>query len=29
MFGFGKDDTHSLTMNQPHPDSLLDTGAQG
>jgi len=29
MFGFGKDDTHSLTMNQPHPDSLLDTGVQG
>ncbi|WP_343526677.1 xanthine dehydrogenase family protein molybdopterin-binding subunit [Sphingomonas sp.] len=29
MFGFGKDDTHSLTMDQPHPDSLLDTGVQG
>ena len=29
MFGFGKDDTNALTMNQPHPDSLLDTGVQG
>ncbi|MDQ1229538.1 xanthine dehydrogenase family protein molybdopterin-binding subunit [Sphingomonas sp. SORGH_AS_0879] len=29
MFGFGKDDTNTLTMNQPHPDSLLDTGVQG
>lgn len=29
MFGFDKDDTNALTMNQPHPDSLLDTGVQG
>jgi xanthine dehydrogenase YagR molybdenum-binding subunit len=29
MFGFGKDDKNALTMNQPHPDSLLDTGVQG
>ena len=27
MFGFGT--TNSLTMDKPHPDSLLDTGAQG
>jgi xanthine dehydrogenase YagR molybdenum-binding subunit len=29
MFGFGKGETNSLTMNKPHPDSLLDTGVQG
>ncbi|MDE0877971.1 MAG: xanthine dehydrogenase family protein molybdopterin-binding subunit [Sphingomonas bacterium] len=29
MFGLGKNDTNSLTMDQPHPDSLLDTGVQG
>ena len=29
MFGFGKGDTNSLTMNTSHPDSLLDTSAQG
>jgi len=28
MFGFGKGDTHSLTMNAAHPDSLLDTSVQ-
>ena len=28
MLGFGKGETHSLTMDAPHPDSLLDTGAQ-
>jgi xanthine dehydrogenase YagR molybdenum-binding subunit len=28
MFGFG-DDKNSLTMNDPHPVSLLDTGVQG
>jgi xanthine dehydrogenase YagR molybdenum-binding subunit len=28
MFGFG-DDKNSLTMNEPHPVSLLDTGVQG
>ncbi|MDP1028520.1 xanthine dehydrogenase family protein molybdopterin-binding subunit [Sphingomonas sp. KR1UV-12] len=28
MFGFG-DKTNSLTMNEPVPESLLDTGAQG
>ncbi|MBI0474274.1 xanthine dehydrogenase family protein molybdopterin-binding subunit [Sphingomonas sp. MA1305] len=28
MFGFGKSDTNALTMDKPHPDSLLDTGAQ-
>ena len=27
MFGFGT--TNSLTMDKPHPDSLLDTGVQG
>ena len=26
---FGNSDTKSLTMNQPYPDSLLDTGVQG
>ncbi|SFP69320.1 xanthine dehydrogenase family protein molybdopterin-binding subunit [Sphingomonas rubra] len=26
---FGAGDTNSLTMNKPHPDSLLDTGVQG
>ena len=29
MFGFGDNTSRSLTMNEPHPDSLLDTGAQG
>lgn len=29
MFGLGKSDTNALTMDKPHPDSLLDTGAQG
>ncbi|KQS03464.1 xanthine dehydrogenase [Sphingomonas sp. Leaf357] len=30
MFGFGSDDkTNSLTMDLPHPHSLLDTGVQG
>ncbi len=29
MFGFGKDDTNALTMDQPCPVSLLDQGAQG
>ena len=28
MFGFGKGDTNSLTMNKAHPDSLLDRGVQ-
>ena len=28
MFGFGKGDTNSLTMNASHPDSLLDTSSQ-
>ena len=28
MFGFGKDDTNSLTMDTPQPVSLLDQGAQ-
>jgi xanthine dehydrogenase YagR molybdenum-binding subunit len=28
MFGFGKGDTNSLTMNTAHPDSLLDRGVQ-
>jgi xanthine dehydrogenase YagR molybdenum-binding subunit len=28
MFGFGKGDTKSLTMNTAHPDSLLDRGVQ-
>ena len=27
MFGLGT--TNSLTMDKPHPDSLLDTGVQG
>jgi xanthine dehydrogenase YagR molybdenum-binding subunit len=27
MFGFGT--TNSMTMDKPHPDSLLDTGVQG
>ncbi|RZM06317.1 MAG: xanthine dehydrogenase family protein molybdopterin-binding subunit, partial [Sphingomonas sp.] len=27
MFGFGT--TNSLTMDKPHPDSLLDSGVQG
>ena len=25
----GRDETRYLTMDKPHPDSLLDTGAQG
>ncbi|WP_267351120.1 xanthine dehydrogenase family protein molybdopterin-binding subunit [Sphingomonas carotinifaciens] len=29
MSMFGNSDTKSLTMNQPYPDSLLDTGVQG
>ncbi len=29
MFGFGKDDDVTLTMDAPHPASLLDTGVQG
>ena len=29
MFGFGKGDTNSLTMNAAYPDSLLDTSTQG
>ena len=28
MFGFGKGDANSLTMNTAHPDSLLDRGVQ-
>ncbi|EZP56550.1 xanthine dehydrogenase family protein molybdopterin-binding subunit [Sphingomonas sp. RIT328] len=28
MFGFGKGDTNSLTMNKAHPESLLDSSAQ-
>ena len=28
MLGFGKGETNSLTMDAPHPHSLLDTGAQ-
>jgi xanthine dehydrogenase YagR molybdenum-binding subunit len=26
---FGREETNSLTMDAPHPDSLLDTGVQG
>lgn len=29
IFGSDDGDTASLTMDQPHPDSWLDTGAQG
>ncbi|MBV9750366.1 MAG: xanthine dehydrogenase family protein molybdopterin-binding subunit [Acetobacteraceae bacterium] len=29
MFGLGKSETNSLTMNEAHPVSLLDQGAQG
>ncbi|KQU47326.1 xanthine dehydrogenase [Sphingomonas sp. Leaf339] len=29
MFGFGDSKTNSLTMDKPHPVSLLDTGVQG
>ena len=29
MLGFGDKDTNSLTMDKPHPDSLLDTAVQG
>ena len=28
MFGLGKGETNSLTMDKPHPDSLLDSGVQ-
>ena len=28
MFGFGSGDDVTLTMNKPHPKSLLDTGVQ-
>ena len=28
MFGFGSGDDVTLTMDKPHPDSLLDTGVQ-
>ena len=29
MLGLGKGDTNSLTMDKPHPDSLLDSSVQG